>query len=129
MSDFDIVGVSAVGRDPLRTELLKGAMAYLVLAVLREGEQYGYQVAAHIRERSDGAFAPSEGSLYPTLHRLEADGALTATWRAGDKGPRRRWYRVTEAGLGALAAHEAEWDAFTGAVARVAMPRPEPSRA
>jgi PadR family transcriptional regulator, regulatory protein PadR len=118
-----------VGRSPLRTELLKGAMAYLVLAVLREGEQYGYQVAAQIRERSDGAFAPSEGSLYPTLHRLEADGALTATWRAGDKGPRRRWYHITEAGLGALAAHEAEWDAFTGAVARVAALRPEPSGA
>ena len=118
-----------MGSDPLRTELLKGAMAYLVLAVLREGEQYGYQVAQHIRERSDGAFAPSEGSLYPTLHRLEADGALTATWRAGDKGPRRRWYRITEAGLGALAGHEAEWDAFTGAVSRVAAPRPEPSGA
>ena len=95
MSDFDIVGVSAVGRDPLRTELLKGAMAYLVLAVLREGEQYGYQVAAHIRERSDGAFAPSEGSLYPTLHRLEADGKLRAAWERTQSGSLRRRYSVT----------------------------------
>jgi PadR family transcriptional regulator PadR len=118
-----------MGRDPLRTELLKGAMAYLVLSVLREGEQYGYQVAQHIRDRSDGAFAPSEGSLYPTLHRLEADGALVAVWRPSEKGPRRRWYHITEAGLGALADHEAEWAAFAGAVTLVARPRPEPSGA
>lgn len=116
-------------RDPLRSQLLKGAMAYLVLAVLREGEQYGYQVALAIRERSDGAFAPSEGSLYPTLHRLEADGALAATWREGERGPRRRWYRITASGLGRLAAHEREWEAFSGAVNRVASTGPEPSGA
>jgi PadR family transcriptional regulator PadR len=115
--------------DPLRTELLKGAMAFLVLAVLREGERYGYQIAVQIRERSNGALAPSEGSLYPTLHRLEADGALVADWRAGVRGPRRRWYRITDAGIASLVAHEREWAAFTAAVARVAASRPEPSRA
>lgn len=112
-------------RDPLRSELLKGAMAYLVLAVLREGEQYGYGIAQQIRERSDGAFAPSEGALYPALHRLEADGALAATWREGERGPRRRWYRITESGLAQLAAHEAEWQAFAGAVHGVVRPSPE----
>ncbi len=117
-----------MGRDPLRTELMKGAMAYLVLSVLREGELYGYQIAVKIRERSDGAFAPSEGSLYPTLHRLETEGGLEATWRAGDRGPRRRWYRITPAGLAKLAALEEEWAAFSSAVHRVAARR-EPSRA
>lgn len=104
-------------------------MAYLVLAVLRDGEQYGYQIAVHIRERSDGAFAPSEGTLYPTLHRLEADGALVATWRDGERGPRRRWYRITPAGVAALTSHEREWEAFSSAVSRVASARPEPSGA
>ncbi|MEI7742329.1 MAG: PadR family transcriptional regulator [Chloroflexota bacterium] len=115
-----------MGRDPIRSELFKGAMVYLVLAVLREGEQYGYQVAQHIRERSDGAFAPSEGSLYPTLHRLEADGALVAVWRDGERGPRRRWYSITSGGLTRLAALEQEWNAFTVAVQGVAAVRPEP---
>jgi len=117
-----------MARDPLRTELMKGAMAYLALSVLREGELYGYQIVVKIRERSDGAFAPSEGSLYPTLHRLETEGGLEAVWRDGDKGPRRRWYRITPAGLAKLAALEEEWTAFSVAVHRVAS-RPEPSGA
>jgi PadR family transcriptional regulator len=108
---------------------MKGAMAYLVLAVLREGERYGYQVALDLRERSEGTFAPSEGSLYPTLHRLEADGALLATWRAGERGPRRRWYRITPSGLTTLAALETEWNTFSGAVRRVAAVRPGQSGA
>ena len=124
MSDSDVDEAIRVTRDPLGSQLFKGAMAYLVLAVLREGEQYGYQIALAIRQRSDGAFAPSEGSLYPTLHRLEADGALSATWRDGERGPRRRWYRITPAGLATLAAHEREWEAFSGAVERVASARP-----
>jgi PadR family transcriptional regulator PadR len=118
-----------VSHDSLRSQLLKGTTPYLVLAVVRESELYGYQIAQRIRERSDGAFVPSEGSLYPTLHRLEADGALTATWREGERGPRRRWYRITPAGVATLAAHEAEWEAFSGAVTRVASIVREPSGA
>ena len=116
-----------MGGDPLNSQLLKGAMTFLVLAVLRDGEQYGYQVALRIRERSGGAFVPSEGSLYPTLHRLEADGALVATWRDGERGPRRRWYRITPRGVAQLVALEREWLAFSGAVRRVASAQRQPS--
>ena len=49
-------------------------------------------------------------------------------WRDGDKGPRRRWYRITTAGLARLAALEEEWAAFSVAVHRVAA-RPEPTGA
>jgi PadR family transcriptional regulator PadR len=119
----------AVRPESLRSELLKGTTAYLVLAVLQAGELYGYQIAQRIRERSDGAFMPSEGALYPALHRLETDGALVATWRDGERGPRRRWYRITPAGLAMLAAREADWEAFSGAVTRVASLVREPSGA
>ena len=114
---------------PFRRQLLKGATPYLVLAILRDGELYGYQIAQRIRERSDGVFAPSEGSLYPTLHRLEADGSLVATWRDGERGPRRRWYRITPVGLTALAADEAEWEALSDALTRVGSVAREPSGA
>jgi PadR family transcriptional regulator, regulatory protein PadR len=100
------------------SQLLKGTTPLLVLSVLRDGELYGYEIAQRIRERSGGAFAPSEGSLYPALHALEAEGALSATWRESDKGPRRRYYRITSAGGALLAEHEAQWSSFSLGVAR-----------
>ncbi len=100
----------------IRAQLLKGTTPLLVLTVLREGELYGYEIAQRIRERSGGAFAPSEGSLYPALHSLEGEGALQATWRESDKGPRRRYYRITPKGRGLLAEHEREWASFATGV-------------
>lgn len=102
----------------VRGQLLKGTMTLLVLTVLRDGELYGYEIALRIRERSGGAFAPSEGSLYPALHALEADGALEASWRDSDRGPRRRYYKITKTGLGMLEAHAEEWATFSLGMAR-----------
>ncbi len=103
-------------------QLLKGTTAMLILAVIDDGELYGYEIAQRLRERSDGAFEPSEGSLYPALHRLELEGALSATWRASDRGPRRRYYRLTDAGRGLLAESRDRWGAFVRVVDRVAAP-------
>jgi PadR family transcriptional regulator, regulatory protein PadR len=97
----------------IRAQLLKGTTTLLVLSVLRDGELYGYEIAQRIRERSGGAFIPSEGALYPALHALEADGALDASWRVSDRGPRRRYYKITGAGLAMLEAHAQEWAAFS----------------
>ena len=100
----------------LDTQLLKGTTPLLVLTVISDGELYGYEIAQRIRERSGGAFAPSEGSLYPALHRLEADGALTADWRASDRGPRRRYYRLTPKGHGLLTENRDRFAAFVAGV-------------
>jgi DNA-binding PadR family transcriptional regulator len=107
-----------MGWPTIRTQLLKGTTPLLVLTVLRDGELYGYEIAQRIRERSGGAFALSEGSLYPALHSLEAEHALESEWRESDKGPRRRYYRLTDKGGALLADHEAEWDSFARGVAR-----------
>ncbi len=105
-------------RPGIRTQLLKGTTPLLVLSVLRDGELYGYEIAQRIRERSGGAFAPSEGSLYPALHALEAEGALLASWRESDKGPKRRYYRITPTGGAMLAEHERAWTEFSVGVGR-----------
>ncbi len=104
----------------IQAQLLKGTLPLLVLATLRDTELHGYEIVRRIREQSSGAFTPSEGSLYPVLHRLEADGALEATWRAGEGGPRRRYYRLTRGGLAALERAEREWTSFVGGVKRIA---------
>jgi PadR family transcriptional regulator PadR len=104
----------------IRGQLLKGTTTLLVLTVLREGELYGYEIAQRIRENSGGVFVPNEGSLYPALHALEADGALEANWRDSDRGPRRRYYKITKAGLGMLETHAQEWAAFSLGMSRAA---------
>lgn len=114
--------VALFERRRIQAQLLKGTLPLLVLAILRDTELHGYEIAKRIRERSAGAFTPSEGSLYPVLHRLEAEGALEATWRSGEGGPRRRYYRLTAGGRAALERAEREWTAFAGGVSRVAMP-------
>ena len=106
-----------IGR--IRGQLLKGTTPLLVLSVLRDGELYGYEIAQRIRERSGGAFAP----LYPALHALEADGALVATWRESDKGPRRRYYAITPLGGALFEEREREWSSFASAMARSVVAR------
>jgi PadR family transcriptional regulator PadR len=101
------------------SQLLKGTTPLLVLTVIGDGELYGYEIAQRIRELSGGAFDPSEGSLYPALHRLEADGALQAVWRDSDRGPRRRYYRLTERGGTLLRESRSAWDSFVRGVQAV----------
>jgi PadR family transcriptional regulator PadR len=104
----------------LRSQLLKGTTDLLILSVLAEEELYGYQIAQRIRERSGDGLAPSEGTLYPALHRLEQRGALQASWGAGEAGPRRRYYQLTDVGRGMLAEARRDWDAYVSEVRAVA---------
>jgi PadR family transcriptional regulator PadR len=104
----------------LRSQLLKGTTELLILSVLEDEELHGYQILQRIRERSGDALAPSEGTLYPALHRLEARGALDASWGPGEAGPRRRYYRLTETGAGLLADARRDWDAYVTEVRMVA---------
>ncbi len=105
------------------SQLLKGTTPLLVLTVIGEGELYGYEIAQRIRDRSGGAFAPSEGSLYPALHRLEQEGALTAEWRESERGPRRRYYRLTAKGGQLLRQSQTQWALFVRSVEQVASGR------
>lgn len=102
----------------MRGDSLKGHLDLLVLAVLASGPLHGYAVIEALRERSDDAFDLPEGTVYPVLHRLERAGLLTSEWDTS-AGRRRRTYRLTTAGRGALEAERAAWEEFTSAVSRV----------
>jgi DNA-binding PadR family transcriptional regulator len=74
----------------------------LILAVVADGSRHGYQLALEIEERSDGAFRFNHGTLYPILHRLEADGFIDGSWEESDSKRRRRLYVLTPRGRGHL---------------------------
>jgi DNA-binding PadR family transcriptional regulator len=96
-------------------ERLRGNLDMLVLSVLEERPLHGYGVVRALRERSGGVFDLPEGSVYPSLHRLEESGLLQSEWEQVD-GRRRRVYRATAAGHTAAAAERREWELFRGAV-------------
>ena len=99
----------------MRDQVLKGHLELLVLAAIRSGSPHGYAVIRTLREHSGGAFDLAEGTIYPTLHRLERRGLLASRWSVVG-GRRRRVYRLTAAGRRELAAQERGWAEFAEAV-------------
>ena len=97
---------------------MKGHLDALVLATLDDEPLHGYAVIEALRARSEGAFDLAEGTVYPVLHRLEADGLLTSNWSTV-AGRRRRIYRLSRRGRAALGRRRAEWQSFARAVESV----------
>jgi PadR family transcriptional regulator PadR len=102
----------------MRADTLKGHLDGLVLATLAEGPAHGYAVIEELKRRSGGAFDLPEGTVYPVLHRLEAEGLLASEW-SEDTGRRRRVYRLTRRGRTSLAGRRRDWKVFAGAVETV----------
>jgi len=81
----------------------------IVLAILRRGESYGYQIIQRVKEITGGELDWSEPMLYPFLKRLERDGLVKSRWRQSDIGPLRKYYRLTELGLAELERERSQW--------------------
>ena len=105
----------------LGKDLVAASSAPLVLAILQqEGESYGYAIIQRVRDLSRGQMEWTDGMLYPVLHRLEAQGAITARWRVSpENGRRRKYYAIKTQGKKALEEHRAQWRIVNGALATV----------
>lgn len=90
-------------------DLVAAVATPLVLAILSEGESYGYAILKKVRELSGGELEWSDGMLYPLLHRLEKSGSIRAEWSVSAEGRRRRNYQITQGGRAQLAEHERQW--------------------
>ncbi len=102
----------------IRAESLKGHLDGLILAILRAGPLHGYALIEELRERSGGSLDLPEGTVYPALHRLEAQGLVASAW-SSESGRRRRVYRLSRRGEKALAERRREWTALSRAVEAV----------
>ncbi|WP_113152773.1 PadR family transcriptional regulator [Nitratireductor sp. OM-1] len=91
-----------------QSSFLNGVPELLVLRLLRDREMYGYEIVQAIRDASGDAIGFAEGVIYPLLHSLERDGALT-TRRQTVNGRSRVYYSVTPAGSGRLAMLAEQW--------------------
>lgn len=97
----------------MRGETLKGHLDAMLLASLERGPLHGYAIIDWLQQRSDGEVSLAAGTLYPALHRLEADALIRGQWEAPPGQRRRRVYALTPKGKRALAARQEEWLAFS----------------
>ena len=98
------------------TELLKGTLSLLILSLLSRKPMYGYEIAATVHRDTDGAFTWREGSLYPNLHKMQADGLIVGRWEEKETGRKRRYYHLTKQGRAALKDKVQSWAELARAV-------------
>lgn len=90
-------------------DLVAASATPLVLAILAEGESYGYAIIKRVTELSGGHLQWTDGMLYPVLHRLERQGHVVAKWSASESGRKRKYYRITKEGRAQLASQREQW--------------------
>jgi PadR family transcriptional regulator, regulatory protein PadR len=103
----------------INKDLVAASSTPLVLAILAEGDSYGYAILQRVRELSGGELEWTDGMLYPVLHRLERSGLVESRWESAETGRRRKYYRVTPAGLEQLADERRQWRAVDGALRKI----------
>jgi PadR family transcriptional regulator PadR len=93
-------------------ELVKGSTSLLLLQLLEERDMYGYELVKELESRSGNEFSVKEGTLYPALHKLEKQEYIECYWKEQEKGPARKYYKITDAGKEMLLEKTREWNDF-----------------
>lgn len=95
----------------INKDLIAASSTPIVLAILAEGDSYGYAILQRVREVSGGRMQWTDGMLYPVLHRLERLGFVEARWEQAETGRKRKYYRITDDGRAQLAEERRQWQA------------------
>src|SRR5215472_5411865 len=102
-----------------KSEMPSGALAMLILRVLRTGPLHGYAIAQKIHLLSKEVLAVEEGSLYPALQKILLKGWASAEWGISETNRKVRFYRLTATGRKQLEAELADYDRVTAAIKAV----------
>ena len=102
-----------------RTELLQGTLDMLILRVVALEPVHGWAIAQRIEQVSGDVLQVNQGSLYPSLHRLEREGWITSKWGVTGDGRNAKFYSLTRTGRSRLAMETETWASLSEAVNRV----------
>ncbi|MGH9903039.1 MAG: PadR family transcriptional regulator [Pyrinomonadaceae bacterium] len=106
-----------------KTDLLRGTLDLPVLKTLQPGPTHGWDIAQRIRQVSRDVLQVNQGSVYPSLHRLEAQGWIASEWGASENNRQAKFYKLTPAGRKHLAREQSRWAEMVDAVAALMRPR------
>jgi len=102
-----------------KIDLLQGTLDLLVLKTLQSGMTHGWDIAQRIQQVSRDVLKVNQGSLYPALHRLEAQGLVASEWGDSENNRRAKFYKLTPAGRKQLATETDSWERFAGAISLI----------
>ena len=102
-----------------KTNLLQGTLDMLVLRVLSRGELHGWGITEKLEQLSKSALQVDEGSLYPSLYRMEEKGWIEADWQMTENNRRAKYYTLTRAGRKQLEEETALWERVYRAITLV----------
>jgi transcriptional regulator len=103
----------------LRSDLLQGTLALLILRTLAAGPMHGWGISQRIQQVSDSVLVVNQGSLYPALYRLEEEGWIASEWGASENNRRAKFYKLTRNGERQLEREQQNWQRLAAAVFRV----------
>lgn len=95
----------------ISSDLIRGHIDTIILRVLMDGDNYGYEIIKAISLKSGGEYELKEPSLYTSLKRLEACKLISSYWGDESQGGRRKYYKITEAGIQTYSRSLAQWKA------------------
>ncbi len=106
-----------------KTDVLYGSLALMVLRTLDAmGPQHGWGLARRIEQISEDALELNQGTLYPSLLKMEQAGWIKSEWGVSDNNRRAKFYSITRAGQKQLTAETKNWERVAGIIARFVKP-------
>ena len=103
-------------KSPEAGEVLQGTLDMLILRTLLMGPAHGHTIARLIETTSEHALEVEQGSLYPSLHRMEDRGWVSAEWGVSENNRKAKFYRLTSKGRRELSAAHERWRRMTRAI-------------
>ena len=102
-----------------KIDLLQGTLDMLILRVLARSEMHGWGIVDRLSQLSRNALKLGEGSVYPSLYRMEAKGWIKAEWAPSDNNRKAKYYSLTKTGRKQLEAEQQNWDQLSAIIAEV----------
>ena len=101
------------------TDLVQGTLDLLILKIIALEPMHGWAIAQRIKQMSGDVLQVGQSALYPSLHKLEHNGWITAKWAISENNRRAKFYTLTRSGQKALDQEAAQWERLAAAISLI----------